>query len=170
MQLFAPHFIATRLWSRVHLLLVKFFITHELNTIWRWNLHQSNSLTKMQKTAEARGCKPWVTNLLIIPCTLGILTTTITYYMIFLEYVNESQVNARAVQQSKGPSTNIDPVGHLLLVSGDVEGDRMTPKAGSVRRHVTGIGMVLLPANTQTHRQTNAHTNKQTNKLVHVSK
>ena len=35
---------------------------------------------------EARGCKPWVTNLSIVPHTLGILTANITYCIILLEY------------------------------------------------------------------------------------
>ena len=54
--------------------LSKFLITHKQNKIWRWNLHQSNSLAKSQKALEAHGCKPWVTNLLIIPYTLGMYT------------------------------------------------------------------------------------------------
>ena len=43
-------------------------------------------------TLEAHGCKPWVTNLAIIPHTLGTLTTNT--HGIPHEYVNESQVNA----------------------------------------------------------------------------
>ena len=43
---------------------------------------------------EARGHKPWETNLLINPHPLGILTTntSITYCTILLEHVNEFHV------------------------------------------------------------------------------
>ena len=62
---------------------VKVFITweHE-NMIWRWNLHPSTSLTESRKALEAHGCKPWLTNSSIVPCTLGIhvLTANITVY------------------------------------------------------------------------------------------
>ena len=57
----------------IHLRPVELFITRKLNMIWRWNLYQSTSLTKSQKALEAHGCKPWVTNLLIAPHTLGVL-------------------------------------------------------------------------------------------------
>ena len=60
--------------------------------IWRWNCHQWTYLAKSQKALEAHGCKPWVTKLLIVSHTFGILTANITYCVIFLEYVSESQV------------------------------------------------------------------------------
>ena len=49
--------------------------------IWRRNLHQSTSLTELQKAVDAYGHKPWnrITNLSIVPHALGILTTK--YYM-----------------------------------------------------------------------------------------
>ena len=40
------------------------------------NLHPSTSLTKSQKAVEAHGCKPWVTNLSIVPHTLGVSYTS----------------------------------------------------------------------------------------------
>ena len=43
-----------------------------------WKFLQSTSLAKSQKALEARSCKPWVTNLSIVPHTLGILTANIT--------------------------------------------------------------------------------------------
>ena len=62
-----------------------------------WNLYQSTSLAELPKVVEAQGCKPCVTNLSIIPHTLVILTENVTYCIVFLEYVNEPQVNVRAV-------------------------------------------------------------------------
>ena len=47
----------------------------------------------MYLSLEAHGCKPWVTNLLIIPHTLGMPTANVTYCIILLEYVNEFQAN-----------------------------------------------------------------------------
>ena len=77
---------------------LKIFLTHNPNMMWRWHLHKSTSLAESQKALEAHGCKPWVTNLLIISHTLGILTANITYCVILLEYVNKSQVNAQVVK------------------------------------------------------------------------
>ena len=51
------------------------------------------SLAELQKAPEVHGCKPWVTNLLILPHELSILSTNIIYYIILFEYVNESQIN-----------------------------------------------------------------------------
>ena len=65
--------------------------------IWRRNLHQSTSLAESQKALEVHGCKLWVTNLLIVPHTLGILTANVTCCIVLLEYVNEFQVNMRVV-------------------------------------------------------------------------
>ena len=76
-----------------HLRLVKVFTTHKPNMVWKCNLHQSTSLTKSRKTRKAHACKSWVPNLSIVPHTLGILTTNITYSIIFFEHANESQVN-----------------------------------------------------------------------------
>ena len=45
------------------------------------------------KTLAVHGYKSWVTNLLIIPGTLGLLTANITYCRILLECINESPVN-----------------------------------------------------------------------------
>ena len=52
------------------------------------------SLSDSQKALEAHGCKPWLTNLSIVPHTLGILTANITYleYNITFEYSNVSRV------------------------------------------------------------------------------
>ena len=63
---------------------LKAFITHELSVTQKWNLHQLTSLTESQKALEAHGCKPWVTNISIVPHTLDILTsnTRITYCII----------------------------------------------------------------------------------------
>ena len=63
--------------------------------IWRQNLRHSASLAE-SKTLEAHAYKLRVANLSIVPRTLGILTTTVTYCIILLEYVNVSQVNAQA--------------------------------------------------------------------------
>ena len=41
------------------------------NMIWKQNLHQPTFLAESLKALEARGCKPWVTNLLTIPHILG---------------------------------------------------------------------------------------------------
>ena len=38
-------------------------------------MNQVTSLAESQKAAEAHGCKPWVTNLSIVPHALGIRTT-----------------------------------------------------------------------------------------------
>ena len=62
----------------------KFFITHEPNLIWRWNLHPSTSLVESRKALKAHGCKPWVTNLSVVPHTLGIPTANVTYCIILL--------------------------------------------------------------------------------------
>ena len=51
-------------------------------------------LNEPQKTREAHGYKPLVINLLIIPHTLGILPTNISYCILF-EDINETQVNTR---------------------------------------------------------------------------
>ena len=61
--------------------------------IWRQNLHQFTCLTESQKALEVHGCKLWETNLSIVPHTLGLLTANVTYCIVFLEYVHESQVN-----------------------------------------------------------------------------
>ena len=46
--------------------------------MWRANSHLSTSLPEAQKALEAHGCKLLVTNLSIVPHTLGILTANIT--------------------------------------------------------------------------------------------
>ena len=61
------------------------------------HVHLSTSLAKPFKAIEARGCESWVTNLSIIPHTLGILTANISYCVILLKYVNNSQVNMSIV-------------------------------------------------------------------------
>ena len=58
---------------------------------------EHESLTESQKILVAHSCKSWVTNLLIIPHTLGILTANTTYCIALLKYINESQVNACVV-------------------------------------------------------------------------
>ena len=60
--------------------------------------HQSTSLAEFRKALEADDCKPWVTNLSMVPPILGILTANIAYCIILLEYVINSQVNAHVVQ------------------------------------------------------------------------
>ena len=62
------------------------------------SLETHSSFYNSRKTLEAHGCKPWVTNLLIVSHTLSILTANITYCIILLQYVNESQVNVGVVQ------------------------------------------------------------------------
>ena len=47
---------------------------------------------RVAEDSETHGCKPWVADIAIVLHTLGILTTNITYCMILLEYVTESQV------------------------------------------------------------------------------
>ena len=54
-------------YTHTHLRLIKVAITCELDMTWWWSLHQLTSLTELQKALEAHGCKPWVTNLSIIP-------------------------------------------------------------------------------------------------------
>ena len=51
--------------------------------IWTQNLQQSTYSAKLQKALEAHGCEPWVTNISIVPHTLGILTKNITYCYYF---------------------------------------------------------------------------------------
>ena len=58
-------------------------------------LHQATSLAESPKTLEAHGSIPWVTNLLIVSHTLGILIANGTYSII-LEYIHEFQVHAHA--------------------------------------------------------------------------
>ena len=67
-------------------------IEHDMEM--KLNMDPSTSLAESQKSLEARGCKPWVTNSSSVPHTLGTLTTSITCCVILLEYVNKSQVNA----------------------------------------------------------------------------
>ena len=53
----------------------------------------STSSADSQKAVEVRDYKPWVANSSIVLRTIGMLTADITYCMLFLEYVSESQVN-----------------------------------------------------------------------------
>ena len=76
------------LFMHVHLRLLQVLITHEPNTIYRRNLYPSTSLAESQKAVEARGCKPWVPNLSIVPHTLGMLTANI--YLQYYFYLNHS--------------------------------------------------------------------------------
>ena len=71
--------------------------------MWGWNLHvyQSTSLTESRKALEAHGYRSWRTNLPIIPHTLSVLTTNITYCITLLEYVNECQVNVHVANLAK---------------------------------------------------------------------
>ena len=50
--------------------------------------------------------------LLIVPHTLGILTANITYCIMLLEHVNESQVNAHIVNLGPGKSVRTIEVTH----------------------------------------------------------
>ena len=52
--------------------------------IWRGNL------TSIDFSCQAHGCKLWVTNLLIVPRTLGILTANITYCIALGQYIRVS--------------------------------------------------------------------------------
>ena len=79
MELYHIEHASVILYVRVHMRLVKVCITHDPSIIFKRNLHQSIYFTKSKKLLEARGCKPWVTNLSIIPHTLGVLTTNIAY-------------------------------------------------------------------------------------------
>ena len=45
----------------------KVFLTRKPNTIRRRSLHQLISLSESPKAPKAHGCKPWATNLLIVP-------------------------------------------------------------------------------------------------------
>ena len=80
-------------YKRVHLTLIQVFMTRKPNIIWKLNIHQSTTLTESRKTIEAHGRKPWVTNLSIVPHTLGVLFTTISYYIFLLKYFNKSRVS-----------------------------------------------------------------------------
>ena len=61
-------------------------------------MHKLTSFAESQKAfLEAHGCKPWATNLSIVPHILSIPTTNITYCAIILEGVNKSPVNTRVV-------------------------------------------------------------------------
>ena len=57
----------------------------------------TSCIVTSQKAVEAHGCKPLVTNLLIVPHVLGILTANVPYRIIYLEDVSESQMNAHIV-------------------------------------------------------------------------
>ena len=81
----------------IHLKLLQVFITHEMNTILRWGLHQSISLAKVQKAFKAHGCKLLVTNSSIVLHTLGILTRSVTCCTILFELLNEFQVKVCVV-------------------------------------------------------------------------
>ena len=65
--------------------------------LWKWNLNLSTALTGFQKTLEAQGYNDWLTNLSIVLHKLGILTASVTYCIILIEYINQSQVNACVV-------------------------------------------------------------------------
>ena len=82
------------------------------------NLHRSTSLAKLHKSVESHGCKSRVTNLSIIPHILGILTTTIIYCIMFLDHVNEPQMNAFVVQIASIPTRFYEQC--LCLVVGSV--------------------------------------------------
>ena len=70
---------------------LNFSLMHENLAAQKQNFtSQLTSLAKSQKALEAHGRKPWLTNLSMIPHTLGMLTANITYCIILLEYVNES--------------------------------------------------------------------------------
>ena len=81
--------------------------------IWRWNLHPLTSLAEVQNALEAHSGKPWVTNLSIVLQTLGILTASVSCCIIFLEYINKSQVNAHA-----GSIELLLPLCHIITISG----------------------------------------------------
>ena len=51
--------------------------------------------------------KPWLTNFLIVPHALGILTASITYSIIPPECINENQVNTHAVHDRHVNYTHI---------------------------------------------------------------
>ena len=86
MRLLAWSLLNKKYHEHVHLV----FIVCKLNATWRLNLHQLTSLAESQKALEAHDSKPWVTNLSIVPHTLGILTANTTYCIIIFEYVKES--------------------------------------------------------------------------------
>ena len=72
----------------------------QLRSFHNWRTeHDINLLLPLsyRRLLEAHGCKHWVTNLSIVLHTLGIPTANITYFIISLEYVNESQVNVRVL-------------------------------------------------------------------------
>ena len=52
----------------------------------------------LQKAPEAHGCKPWITNLSVVPHTLDILTENIAYCIVLLENITKSQVNTHVVE------------------------------------------------------------------------
>ena len=109
---------------------------------------QSTSLAESQKALEAPGCKPWVTNLSIVPHTEGILTantTCITYCIILIEYVNEAQ---EVVYYGYDPTTNEGGGGGGLILS-DSERSNLTHTQTHTHRTQTYA---------HTHRQTDTHT------------
>ena len=78
-------------------------ITGERNMILKQNLHQLISLTKAQKALAVHSCKPWVTNLSIVPHMLGILTTTVICCSIFtMNYSWVSSDHAPVLQNQRG--------------------------------------------------------------------
>ena len=56
--------------------------------LWKWNQHQSTSLTKLQKDLQAHGCKPWVTNLLIVSHTIHVYIYYLQILLSVQYYIN----------------------------------------------------------------------------------
>ena len=71
-------------YTHLHLRLPLSFYTSRTEHDIETKLTSVNSLAEAQKALEARGCKFSVTNLSIVPHTLGILTTNITCCINFL--------------------------------------------------------------------------------------
>ena len=71
---------STSLKTYIHRLLSKLTSIDFSRNLLPWTL-----LAESQKALEAHGCKSWVTNLSIVPHTLGTLTANITYCIQLLE-------------------------------------------------------------------------------------
>ena len=96
----------------VNLRHVKVIITRERKMIRRWNLHESISLGKSQKSLETHGCKPWATKLSTVCHTLGILTTNI-----IAMWRRACRTSHVIITWHFAIQTAVEPLIHLTLIS-----------------------------------------------------